>query len=61
MTEKKSLSLAAKLNLIVIAAIMEMMDPEDKAHNIGMRMVYGSARSMSYQHILGLNALTIRI
>lgn len=40
---------------------MEMIDPEDRAHNIGIRMVYGLASSICYQHILGLNVLTVRI
>ena len=39
----------------------EMMDPADKAHGIGTRIVFGSATSIDYQHILGLNVLTIRI
>ena len=39
----------------------EMLDSEDKAHSIGTRIVFGSATSVNYQHILGLNALTIKL
>ena len=38
----------------------EILDPEDKAHGIGTRIVFGSATSIDYQHIFGLNALTIK-
>ncbi|MCR5576836.1 MAG: polysaccharide biosynthesis C-terminal domain-containing protein [Oscillospiraceae bacterium] len=34
---------------------------EDPAKNIGIRMVFKSARDVQYQNILGLNVLTIRI
>ena len=37
------------------------MNPDDKASNIGIRLVYGMASEINYQHILGLNVLTIRI
>ena len=40
---------------------LEMLDPEDKAHGIGTRIVFKSATSIDYQHILGLNVLTIRL
>ncbi len=39
----------------------EIMDPEDKAKNIGIRMVYGIAEKVEYQNILGMNVLTIHI
>lgn len=36
-------------------------DPEDSAKNIGIRLVYAKAKAISYQNMLGLNVLTIRI
>ncbi len=36
-----------------------LADPEDKASNIGLRMVYSIARKVDYQNILGMNVLTI--
>lgn len=36
-------------------------DPEDITKNFGIRMVYSMAKDISYQNILGLNVLTIRI
>ena len=36
-------------------------DPEDKASNIGLRIVCGMAKDLSYQNILGLNVLTVRV
>ena len=39
----------------------EIFDPEDIMKNIGIRMVYQTARDIDYQNILGLNVLTIRI
>ena len=36
-------------------------DPEDKTSNIGLRMVYKIAKDFTYQNVLGLNVLTIRI
>lgn len=39
----------------------DILDPEDITKNIGIRMVYSMAKSVEYQNILGLNALTIRI
>ena len=38
-----------------------MMDPEDPARGVGIRLVYGMAEHIEYQSILGLNVLTIRI
>ncbi len=35
--------------------------PEDKTSNIGIRMIYNIAKDFSYQNVLGLNVLTIRI
>lgn len=37
------------------------MNPDDKASNIGIRLVFDMASGINYQHILGLNVLTIRI
>ena len=39
----------------------DIVDPEDAAKNIGIRMVYSMAESIQYQNILGLNVLTVRI
>ena len=39
----------------------KLFDPEDITKNIGIRMVSRIARDVSYQNILGLNVLTIRI
>ncbi|MBQ6582665.1 MAG: ATP-binding protein, partial [Mogibacterium sp.] len=38
-----------------------IVDPEDAAKNIGIRMVYRIAEKVEHQNILGLNVLTIRI
>ena len=38
-----------------------MMDPDNPEKNLGIRIVYGIARDIQYQNILGLNVLTIRI
>ena len=38
-----------------------IVTPEDPTKNIGIRMVYAMADDISYQNILGLNVLTIRI
>ena len=37
----------------------EIADPEDVTRNIGIRMVYDLAASVSYQSVFGLNVLTI--
>ncbi|MBQ6374077.1 MAG: ATP-binding protein [Clostridia bacterium] len=39
----------------------ELVDPKDFMKNVGIRMVYKSARSVEHQSILGLNVLTIQI
>ena len=38
-----------------------IVDPEDITKNIGIRMIYGLARKITYQNLLGLNVLTIRL
>ena len=38
-----------------------VIDPEDEMKNIGIRMTYAMADDISYQNILGLNVLTIRV
>ena len=38
-----------------------LADPEDITRNFGIRMVYSMAKDITYQNILGLNVLTIRI
>ncbi len=40
---------------------MNMVTDEDPFRNIGIRMVYNSAAEVTYQNILGLNVLMIRI
>ena len=39
----------------------KIVDPKDKASNIGIRIVYEMATAIDYQHLLGVNVLTIRI
>ena len=39
----------------------KMAEGDDPAKNIGLRMVFGLARDVQYQNILGLNVLTVRI
>ena len=39
----------------------KIIDPEDPAKNVGIRMIYGIMNDITYQNILGLNILTIRI
>ena len=36
----------------------EMINPEDKAKNIGMRLVTSLASDVSYQNKMGLNVLS---
>ncbi len=38
-----------------------ILDDEDKTKNIGIRLVTGISKDVSYQNLLGLNVLTIRI
>ena len=37
------------------------MDPGEMGKNVGIRLVYGMTRDVSYQNLLGLNVLTMRI
>jgi anti-sigma regulatory factor (Ser/Thr protein kinase) len=39
----------------------DIVDPDDITKNFGIRMVYSMAKDITYQNILGLNVLTIRI
>ena len=38
-----------------------LADGDDVTRNIGLRMVFKTARDVQYQNILGLNVLTLRI
>jgi len=38
-----------------------IMEPGDMGKNVGIRLVYNMARDVSYQNLLGLNVLTMRI
>ena len=38
-----------------------MMSPEDPARNIGLRIVFRIAKEHSYQNLLGLNVLTLKL
>ena len=38
---------------------LELINPEDVTHNIGLRMAQRFARELSYSNVLGLNVLTI--
>lgn len=40
---------------------LQMVNPEDRVSNVGLRLARGCASDMQYQSILGLNVLTIRI
>ncbi len=40
---------------------LDIIEPEDPAKNCGIRLVYGIAREVVYQNLLGLNVLTIHI
>ena len=42
-------------------ARQRLADPDDKTTNIGLRMVYSIVKDFSYQNVLGLNVLTIKI
>ena len=42
-------------------ARQRLADPDDKTTNIGLRMVYSIAKDFTYQNVLGLNVLTIKI
>ena len=39
----------------------DLVDPNDKIKNMGIRMVYKGAKDVQYQYLVGLNVLTIRI
>ena len=39
----------------------KLFDPDDKTHNIGLRIATGTAKKMSYQNTFGLNILTMTI
>lgn len=39
----------------------QMTRPEDPSRNIGIRVVFETAREVQYQNILGLNVLTVRL
>ena len=39
----------------------KLMDPGDMGKNVGIRLVYSMASSVSYQNLLGMNVLTMRI
>ena len=39
----------------------KLFDPDDKAHNIGLRIATGMTKRMSYQNTFGLNILTMVI
>ena len=38
-----------------------MVEPEDPTKNVGLRILFRTAKDVQYQNILGLNVLTIRI
>ncbi len=40
---------------------LELIDPQDVTHNIGLRMAQRLARDISYSNILGLNVLTMTL
>ena len=40
---------------------LKAMGPGEFGRNIGIRLVYGSAKEVKYQNLLGMNVLTIRL
>ena len=40
---------------------VDMLNPDDPAHNIGLRLISRLANDMMYQNTFGLNVLTIRV
>ena len=38
-----------------------LLEPEDKAHNVGIRLVYKISKKVEYQNLLGCNVLTVTI
>ena len=40
---------------------MELMDPKDLTHNIGLRIVQQYAKKMYYNSTFGLNVITIEL
>ena len=38
-----------------------IMQPDENGKNIGIRIVYGIAKEVKYQNLLGMNVLTMRI
>ncbi|MCR5090641.1 MAG: ATP-binding protein, partial [Oscillospiraceae bacterium] len=40
---------------------LKLMEPGEDGKNVGIRLVYGIARDVNYQNLLGLNVLTIRL
>ena len=38
-----------------------LMEPDETGKNVGIRLVYGIAGDVSYQNLLGMNVLTIRV
>ena len=39
----------------------KLFDPDDKTHNLGLRIATGMTKRMSYQNTFGLNILTMVI
>ncbi len=37
------------------------MEPDETGKNVGIRLIYGIAKDVAYQNLLGMNVLTIRI
>ena len=40
---------------------VRMMESDESGRNVGIRLVYGIARDVRYQNLLGMNMLTIRL
>ena len=43
------------------ASRAKVMEPDDLGKNVGIRLVYNIAKDISYQNLLGMNVLTVRI
>ena len=54
-------SMAVRKTVLFDAERKDLVDPEDRAKNMGIRLVYRMAKDIRHQNILGLNVLTIRI
>ena len=43
------------------AAYHKVMEMDERGKNVGIKLVYGMAKQVDYQNLLGMNVLTMRI